>query len=88
MTSPSRTAAEVLTEHGDELATRISSSAQGAALNNLRYAAADLERAVQQREILIVMARSVGCSLREIAEATDLSPQGVSKLLARVQGDG
>jgi DNA-binding MarR family transcriptional regulator len=84
MTPPMRSISDVLMEDSDELANRISASAEAAALANLRYAAADLTRAEQQRNTLIVLARSVGCSLRGIAEATGLSPQGISKILKRI----
>lgn len=84
MTTPMRDISSLLQEDSDGLATRISASAEAAALANLRYAAGDLIRAEQQRNTLIVLARSVGCSLRDIAEATGLSPQGVSKILKRI----
>ena len=85
MTTPTRSLSELLNAHTDELATQVSASAQGAALANLRFAAADLAQAEQQRNTLIVLARSVDCSLREIADATGLSPQGVSKIAKRTR---
>lgn len=84
MTTPMRSVGSLLLEDREELASRISASAEAAALANLRYAAADLVRAEQQRNTLIVLARSVGCSLRDIAGAAGLSPQGVSKILKRI----
>ena len=78
------TLAERIEANADDLSSRLSQSTREAALSNLRWAADELAAAERNKHVLISMAHSVGCSLRDIANAVDMSPAGVSKLLQRI----
>jgi lambda repressor-like predicted transcriptional regulator len=49
----------------------------------LRDAAADLVAASARRDVAVVAMREAGASLRQIAKAAGLSPQGVVRILER-----
>jgi hypothetical protein len=49
----------------------------------LRQAAASVDMAIELRNALVLAMRNEGATLREIAKAASLSPQGVKKILDR-----
>ena len=75
--------AVLIREHGHELVEQISTDSATAMLTVVRRMAREADEAVELRDGMIRLARQLGATLTEIAEAAGVAPQTVANICKR-----
>jgi hypothetical protein len=75
--------ATLMRDHGHELATQISNDSASAMLSVVRRMARQADDAIELRDGMIRLARQLGATLTDIAEAAGVAPQTVANICKR-----